>query len=548
MRSIFQASLFIGFLSIGLNGFADPCSGSRTATILAINDVYQIGGLNGGALGGLPRLRTLRKQLEREAPDLLLLHAGDFLFPSVLSRRYQGAQIIDLMNRLDGDPQAFDARMFVTFGNHEFDRSRREDAALLQQRIAESQFRWLGTNVHFDRDPSGKPLIAAKQLEKTALVESGGMRIGLFSLTTERKHPQYVSEFSDPLETAWHYSEALRQQGAEVVIALTHLRARRDRAILETLEEEGPDLIVGGHEHDRQIHRASGHRLVIKADADARTAGQVRIQLDCQGKIRIQPQFITLDASIPPDPDLEKRVEDWWARYRRDQCKAQGKPEDCLAKPLGHTQVPLIGEELQIRKWETNLGNWLADQALAAFREQGAQIAFLNAGGLRLNQNLPAGTALTQTHLAQLLPYPTPLGLIRIRGRTLQQIVDHAVQDWTGNGWWLQIAGFAFRQDPEEERAYDLTLLTPEGPRPVRPDEMILAVTNGFLLNPARGQDGYVMLNRAQVLVPPDQGPALKTLVIQALRAAEPQGIAPQVEGRICNVQAPHRPCLAVSP
>ncbi|HQZ16404.1 MAG TPA: hypothetical protein PLD86_05965, partial [Vicinamibacteria bacterium] len=92
--------------------------------LLAINDVYRIEGLQEGTIGGLARVRALRKELEREAPDLLMLHGGDFLFPSFASRMYAGAQMISVLNDLDGDSAAFDPRMFATLGNHEFDQRR----------------------------------------------------------------------------------------------------------------------------------------------------------------------------------------------------------------------------------------------------------------------------------------------------------------------------------------------------------------------------------------------------------------------------------------
>ena len=60
-----------------------PSAGVRF-TILQINDVYKIEGLLGGRLGGLARVRTLRKRLEAEGRPVLVLHAGDLLFPSVM--------------------------------------------------------------------------------------------------------------------------------------------------------------------------------------------------------------------------------------------------------------------------------------------------------------------------------------------------------------------------------------------------------------------------------------------------------------------------------
>ena len=97
-------------------------SAERGFTILAVNDVYRIAGVDEGQRGGIARVRSLRAELEREHPDLLVLHAGDILFPSLISRLYDGRQMIDVLNLLDGDALGFDTRMFVTFGNHEFDK------------------------------------------------------------------------------------------------------------------------------------------------------------------------------------------------------------------------------------------------------------------------------------------------------------------------------------------------------------------------------------------------------------------------------------------
>ena len=123
-------------------------------------------------------------------------------------------------------------------------------------------------------------------------------------------------------------------------------------------------------------------------------------------------------------------------------------------------------------------------------------------------------------------------------------MLDRAVTGWDGNGWWLQVSGLAFRHDPQAGTATGVTLLTAGGPRPLDPHERILAVTQTFLVDPAMGdQDGYTMLNPQQVVA---AGPDLKQRVIDALGAAGTAGIAPAVEGRICNPIRDELPCLAV--
>jgi 2',3'-cyclic-nucleotide 2'-phosphodiesterase (5'-nucleotidase family) len=184
------------------------------------------------------------------------------------------------------------------------------------------------------------------------------------------------------------------------------------------------------------------------------------------------------------------------------------------------------------------------DRALDALRPQGAQIAFLNAGSLRLNQDLPPGE-ITRRHVDELFAYANELRLIRVSGAMLQQMIERATTEWESAGWFLQIAGFAYRFDPATGKVGDLTLLTPQGPRPIRPEDEFLAVTNDFLTDPRFGQDGYAMLTPDR-LVPIDPPvPSLRDLVIEALQQAEPAGIAPVLQGRICNSERPG-PCLAL--
>lgn len=520
-------------------------SRERTAIILGINDVYRIEGLEEGAVGGLARVRSLRRELEQESKDVLVLHGGDFLFPSFASRMYRGEQMIDVMNALDGDVGGFDDRMFVTFGNHEFERPRLKDAGLLGSRIAASQFRWLGGNITFGKGLDGAPLVAASNLSRTALVESGGLKVGLFGLTLPTFGVEYVADFAGEQATARVLTADLRARGAEVVVALTHVNATTDRQILERLGDDGPDLIIGGHDHDAMTFQV-GSRWALKADADARTASVVRITKGADGTLKVSHELRRLEGDSPaPDPEVAAIVQEWQARHANAFCAASGSPGDCLDQTYGRTRTVLEAEENKIRGRETSLGDWIADRMVHAFAECGAQAAFINSGSLRINRDLPAGTVITRRHIEELFAYPTPLHLLRIDGATLAKVANQAVRGWPGSGTWLQVAGFGFRHDTANRVASDLVWLGPGPLGPVSPGESVLAVTGDYLVNPDAGdQDGYLMLGRAQI-VPgcPADGLDLKTLVINELRAAEPSGIAPSASGRVCQ-GVPGAPCL----
>jgi len=65
----------------------------------------------------------------REAQPAIVVHSGDFLSPSLLGKRFRGAQMIDAMNHIGVD--------YVVLGNHEFDFESR-DPGTLAARLAEA--------------------------------------------------------------------------------------------------------------------------------------------------------------------------------------------------------------------------------------------------------------------------------------------------------------------------------------------------------------------------------------------------------------------------
>jgi 2',3'-cyclic-nucleotide 2'-phosphodiesterase (5'-nucleotidase family) len=478
---------------------------------------------------------------------VLLLHAGGLLAPSLLTRRYGGAQMVDVLNVLDGDPEAFDDAMFVTFGEHELDRDGAAGAALLDRRIDESQFRWLAGNVWFD-DDGREPLVAAPNLAATASVTAGGVEVGLFGLAGDRARPDWVIAFHDREETARDAVAGLRAGGADVVAALTHFDLEQDLALLAALGDAGPDLVIGGRDRRRVAQRGAGGRWVLKADAEAASAVVIELAPRAGGGVEISPRAVELGAGGPaPDSEVAARVAGWLERHDREQCAADGLPPGCLAQALGRSLVPLIAEETAIRRAETNLGNWVADLLRGHFAaaveaaDPGAPlVGFVPAGALALDQDLPAGYVLRR-HVAELFAGPAAPRLLRLDGATLERVAARAAAA-RGAGAWLQISGFAFVHDPDAGTASSLTLLTAGGPRPLGDRDRVYAATLDGLVDPAGDRGGYTMLGPEQVVSSSTDD--LRRLVVEELARQWGPGIAPAVEGRICDARG-EGPCLA---
>ncbi|MBU2583182.1 MAG: 5'-nucleotidase C-terminal domain-containing protein [Alphaproteobacteria bacterium] len=453
---------------IGISVFAERAIAAEPgkAVIIGINDVYQIEGVDGGRSGGMARVRALRAELEKVAPDLLLLHAGDFLSPSFPGRSYKGAQMIDAMNLMDGNPaeDSFDARMFVAFGNHEFDDTNCNRSGPLDELVTVSEFTWLASNFDFRKCAPLAALASNKRVVVNRVVESGGLKIGLFSVGLA--YPAYAQTVLDPIGVACQQIKELRSRGVDAVVALTHLTWEMDRELLglgddwKALPKGGrecsdvPDLVIGGHDHKNMGLPSEAPRL-FKADADAQSAWVVEIE-KAEGGLKISGRLEVLDNKRAVDP-LVRRVSGYWLKLNderyclrdcvgreRDALKACLSSVDggrCLAQEFARAVSVVETEEIINRSYETGFGDWLAD----IVREAGeADVAFINAGSIRINQDLPAGTMITRRHLAQMFPFQNTFVSREVSGADLWRAVSHAVAK-RGEGPWAHFSGMAVR-------------------------------------------------------------------------------------------------------
>ena len=89
-----------------------------------------------------------------------------------------------------------------------------------------------------------------------------------------------------------------------------------------------------------------------------------------------------------------------------------------------------------VRHQETNLGDYNAD---AYLWRTGADIALMNAGGVRTNVNV--GTV-TKKDLISVNPWMNQVGVIEATGQTILDALEHGARFYpNNNGGYLQVAG-----------------------------------------------------------------------------------------------------------
>jgi 2',3'-cyclic-nucleotide 2'-phosphodiesterase (5'-nucleotidase family) len=526
----------------------------RQLTFITVNDVYQLDGVAGGIKGGLNRLRTLRTWIERDAPNAILLHAGDFLAPSLTSKVFKGEHMIDVLNHMDGDGAAFDKRMFVVFGNHEFDDSRCDtENAVLNKRVADSQFTWLNANLDFSGCSGMKSLATQSKVVRDGVVlDVNGIKLGLFGigLTPGKMNGEPASDkypvYQDEGEAARRSIKYLRDNGAEFVVGVTHLPWQDDQNLIATLGSNGLDLIVGGHDHSNMVLRDKDQLArAFKADADARTVWRIDVDMSVPGKPVVRPQLISLNEAIPPDPDVQKRSQSWSDRAEAAICDKVRHSNDplCLWEVVGSTQTPIDLEESDSRTDETAFGDWLADLLI---EKTGADVGIVNSGSLGLDDELPPGRLQVRT-IVDIFRYDD---IVAVRAFPAKMVCAGLRRGFStpGSGAWPHVGGVQVDILKAKQYAVTVRSFTKKPQLDCDSDETIKVASVPFVLC---GNDGYPFKPRDTV--PPGKkcedmlkdnpldeptenkrpGTTLSRMAEQAIRAAGDTGIAPRKDGRI---------------
>jgi 5'-nucleotidase len=362
------------------------------------------------------------------------------------------------------------------------------------------------------------------------------VKVGFFGLTTPIVRTEYADAGENWMEVARAQAADLRAEGAQVVVALTHLDRKEDVSILELLGAAGPDLVLGGHDHVASTDRVDG-RVVAKGDADAVTVRVAWLRVGTDSSVRVEEEVETVELGPKgpvPDPQVVAAVAEWMHRVDREECPAENL--NCLREVVGSSRVDLEGAEADVRGRETNLGNWVADLVRVS---TGADLALVNGGALRLNQTLPAGPVF-EAQVRELDGFSNKVAKVEVNGKQLAEALAHSVDGWPGQGRFLQVSGLRFSHDPASGRVCDLQ--TTAG-KPITETDRFSLSAPTYLLDARGGRDGYTMLPTLPAGAP--QGATIRELVRSALASAGKEGVAPQVEGRIrqepgiCGGQSP---------
>jgi len=245
------------------------------------------------------------------------------------------------------------------------------------------------------------------------------------------------------------------------------------------------DVVVSGHTHEAYACRIEG-RLVTSASSYGRMVTTIDLTLDraSHDVSSANAKLVIVEPSaFPADPAIEREVEKVASH----------------AAPRARRAVGVVHGELNAATnaaGQSNLGEFVADAQLAAMREVGAQVAFMNAGGLRAPlRGRGPDDVVTFGDLYTTQPFGNSLIAMNLSGEQLLRLLE---SQWRGapileRPRLLAVSeGFEYAWDASRPTGHHLLAHSVKlDGREVVPEKRYRIVANNFLVD---GGEGYAVL------------------------------------------------------
>ena len=378
--------------------------------------------------GGITRIATLIDALRAQNRYFAFVSAGDLIGASALiSAAFDDEPTIEAMNAAGLD--------FNGVGNHEF------DAGVVELRRMQTggcpakgcktgtfggaRFGFLAANVIVTA--TGKPLFPAYGIR-----QYGSVKVAFIGVTLKGT-PQILSarsiaplEFRDEAESVNALVPELKRQGIEAIVVLIHQGGTTRGGPNQCVDLRGPirdiverldravDVVLSGHTHQAYICDLNG-RLLTSAGSYGRFVTEVDLKIDPASRDIVSARAV--NRIIEPHISENDRVAAVVERYVH------------LAAPL-HRVVGSVTAPFFRRAnadGESRMGQLIADAHLAATRNAGAAVAFVNPGGIRSAFALKGDV--TYSQVFDVYPFDNTLVTMTLTGAQLLELLE---QQWQG--------------------------------------------------------------------------------------------------------------------
>ncbi|MGK5083380.1 5'-nucleotidase C-terminal domain-containing protein [Bdellovibrionota bacterium FG-1] len=438
--------------------------------------------------GGVAMIASYVKILRQEFGNhFVWLDAGDEFQGSIESNLNQGAPMVQFYNA--------SGVQVATIGNHEFDygpdnrtgMSPQDRLGALKARISEAHYPYVSANI-VNKATGRLASDLLPGLLPHVLLPVGRLKLGVIGLSTEET-PKTTSSiniqnlsFTDLKNATLKEAQELRTQGADLVVITAHVglkceqgRASASSHIRKPTEHQGDcgnrdemvkllknlpagtiDAVVAGHSHQLVHHWIAGVP-VIQGGAYGRYLNVIYLNYDLNQK-KLLTDLTRIEGPVPVCPTVFQNQND----CNGDRPAPKGGRGPLVAYQF-HGQTlsedtaivdmlkPVFDQSAQVKKQviataarpidhdrfkESALGNIVAD----AMRDAtGAQVALMNAGGIRSNWEQGA---ITYGDVFRALPFDNTVVKSQVTGKELKTIIRLAE---SGSRGFFPLAGVKVR-------------------------------------------------------------------------------------------------------
>jgi 5'-nucleotidase len=392
--------------------------------------------------GGAEYLATHINNLRALNPNTVVVSAGDLIGASpLLSALFHDEPTIEAFNQMGLD--------FNAVGNHEFDEGWHElsrmqkggchpvDGCLDGDDFAGADFEFLAANVV--RSDNGKTIFPAYKIRSF-----GGTRIAFIGMTLEGTPlivtPSGISdlEFRDEAETVNALVPQLKAKGVETIVVLIHEGGSQSTSAATTdpngcVGISGPildivnnfddevDVVVSGHTHLPYNCSIDG-KLVTSAFSFGRLVTKIDLTIDrATGEVVTKVadnKIVTRD--VPKDPFITTLI----AKYNAIAAPLANRVIGSITAPITRTNNAA---------GESALGDVIADGQLAATTDPslgGAEVAFMNPGGIRADLSYPSSPAgegdgnVTYGEMFTVQPFGNSMVTMTLTGAQIERLLE----------------------------------------------------------------------------------------------------------------------------
>jgi 5'-nucleotidase len=500
-----------GTAASAAKGDPETRTNSVPVQLLSFNDYHghlerdTPGEVDGVAAGGAEFLARHLKNLRRGHDNSLTVAAGDLIGGSpFLSGLFHDEPSVESLEAMGLD--------LAGVGNHEFDEGVRElrrmqrggchpeDGCYVKNRPYDgADFTWLAANVKNDR--TGKTALRPYAVRRVQ-----GERVAFIGMTLEDTD-QLVAQsgirgwsFEDEVRTANRLVPKIRARGINAIVVLLHEGGEQAGGYNQCQGMSGPvldiakrlkpaiDMVITGHTHEAyncSIPDPKGRpRKVTSAASFGTVVTETSFRINTRNgdvirrSVRARNHVVTQD--VKPVPALSKIIRKW----------------SKLAGDVGNEPVGELTEEAtraftdgdEDRGKESSLSNLIADAQLWRTEDNGAQIAFMNPGGVRAD--LDAGTV-TYAEAYTVQPFGNLLVTLPMSGAQIETMLEQQCN--TDREFQLGVSdGFTYTDTRTHSADGACTSVEASnlelGGEPIVADEDYLVTVNNFL---ADGGDGF---------------------------------------------------------